>query len=571
MMVSHTLSSPAIPEDLSRNFVLIRRRTALNTSPLSLSALHKSSWLKHLTSILEGILLITRTLHLTNSHILIHCSDGWDRTSQLSSVAQVCLDKEYRTGLGFARLIEKDWGTFGHKFGERLGWEAKDRIIFEESHSSTDSPGGYGYGEGSNGGGGGGGNFLSSVQKTFMGGGSSAYKETSPVLHQLLSTLYQLLRQFPTRFGFNELFLRRLLEESFGGKWGNFLWNSEEERKREGAKEKTRSVWELFFDLDETKGLFTLKEEFRNSLYAPEEDDATSRDMGVLLVDPTDVKWWFELYGRTDLEMNPPPLPSALRDLTSRPSSTPAIFDADELEPDMEETIRSPLPTSTSPLPPPPSQSASPYTAVPLTTAPTEAEQAISTALSSATKFGWGAWKSVKKGYQGAVENYRDSSAASSPTTPPGNGTNLVKGRANGEELDSVRAQKTSVPTTYATYNRSGSASRTASSSTSIPPKNESNPWSTSASPTALPAPPPPPKSLPPPTVPPPPIPSEPLSPTTNPETTVFSQKTVQEIIGDSEADSTSFSLEDDDEDEEVALVIAGVERSFDPLGVGMK
>lgn len=468
--------------------------------------------------------------------------------------------------MGFARLIEKDWGTFGHKFGERLGWEAKDRIIFEESHSSTDSAGGYG--EGSNSGGGGG-NFLSSVQKTFMGGGSSAYKETSPVFHQLLSTLYQLLRQFPTRFDFNELFLRRLLEESFGGKWGNFLWNSEEERKREGAKEKTRSVWELFFDLDETKGLFTLRTEFKNSLYAPEDDDATSGDMGVLLVDPTDVKWWFELYGRTDLEMNPPPLPPALRDLSSRPSAPAAIFDADELEPDMEETIRSPIPTSS--LPPAP-HSPSPYAAVPLTTAPTEAEQAISAALSSATKFGWGAWKSVKKGYQGAVENYRESSSASSPTTPTGNGSaNVVKGRANGEELDSLRSQKSAAPTTYATYNRSSSASRTPSGATTMPPKSDSNPWTASSSSLPAPLPPPPPPKPLPLVVSPRVIPNDPLSPTTNPETTVFTQKTVQEIIGDSGVDSTSFSLEDDDEDEEVAVMTAGVEKNFDPLGVGRK
>lgn len=28
--------------------------------------------------------------------VLIHCSDGWDRTSQLSSLAQLCLDPYYR-------------------------------------------------------------------------------------------------------------------------------------------------------------------------------------------------------------------------------------------------------------------------------------------------------------------------------------------------------------------------------------------------------------------------------------------------------------------------------------------
>ena len=528
--------------------------SALNTTPLSLSALHKSSWLKHLTSILEGILLITRTLHLTNSHILIHCSDGWDRTSQLSSVAQVCLDKEYRTALGFARLIEKDWGTFGHKFGDRLGWEAKDRIIFEENHSSLDSPGGVGEGLTPSGGGG---NFLSSVQKTFMGGGSSAYKETSPVFHQLLSTLYQLLRQFPTRFEFNEFLLRRLLEESFGGKWGNFLWNSEEERQREGAKEKTRSVWEIFFDLDSSQGDFALRSEFKNARYASGEDDATSGDMGVLLVDPMEVKWWFELYGRTDLEMNPPPPPPALIRISN---PAPAVFDADE--PDMEQTVRSPPSVN---LPPSPSLAPSPYAAVPLTSVPTETEQALSNALTSATKFGWGAWKSVKKGYQGAAENYRDSSSGGTgPITPSGSGSgSAVKGRANGEEsVDPVRAVKNSA---YATYNRSASNSRVASGTTSQA-KAESNPWSTSS----LPSPPPPPKASPV-VIPPTPISDASFPPRNNLEPTSFSQKTVQEIIGDSGADPTSFSLDDDDEDEGIAAVTVGIAKSFDPLGVGIK
>ena len=32
---------------------------------------------------------------------LIHCSDGWDRTSQLTSLSQIIMDSEYRTISGF--------------------------------------------------------------------------------------------------------------------------------------------------------------------------------------------------------------------------------------------------------------------------------------------------------------------------------------------------------------------------------------------------------------------------------------------------------------------------------------
>jgi protein tyrosine/serine phosphatase len=37
---------------------------------------------------------------------LIHCSDGWDRTAQLSALAQIILDPFYRTIKGFQVIID---------------------------------------------------------------------------------------------------------------------------------------------------------------------------------------------------------------------------------------------------------------------------------------------------------------------------------------------------------------------------------------------------------------------------------------------------------------------------------
>ena len=51
--------------------------------------------------------------------VLVHCSDGWDRTAQICSVTQLLLDPYYRTLQGFAVLIEKEWCAFGFKFQGR--------------------------------------------------------------------------------------------------------------------------------------------------------------------------------------------------------------------------------------------------------------------------------------------------------------------------------------------------------------------------------------------------------------------------------------------------------------------
>ena len=49
--------------------------------------------------------------------MVVHCSDGWDRTGQLCGLAMLCLDPYFRTIDGFAVLVEKEWLAFGHKFG----------------------------------------------------------------------------------------------------------------------------------------------------------------------------------------------------------------------------------------------------------------------------------------------------------------------------------------------------------------------------------------------------------------------------------------------------------------------
>jgi myotubularin-related protein 6/7/8 len=89
--------------------------------------LAKSGWIKHMSNILDGTRLIAETVGIMHSHVLIHCSDGWDRTSQLSALGQICLDPYYRTLEGFIVLVEKDWLSFGHMFRHRSGFLGSEK------------------------------------------------------------------------------------------------------------------------------------------------------------------------------------------------------------------------------------------------------------------------------------------------------------------------------------------------------------------------------------------------------------------------------------------------------------
>ena len=164
--------------------------------------LEQSGWFQFIYLMLKNANEISKTLQ-NNHSVLIHCSDGWDRTAQLSSLSQLLLDPFYRTINGFAILIEKDWLSFGHQFGLRNGFADKEK-----------------------------------------------QDQASPIFLQFLDAVHQLLEQFPNAFEFNEKFLLFLAKNYGLNLYGTFLYNNEKQRKVENAKFETASVWtEIFYVL----------------------------------------------------------------------------------------------------------------------------------------------------------------------------------------------------------------------------------------------------------------------------------------------------------------------------------
>lgn len=276
----------------------IREANLRPSVPLNRALLRKSNWLRHISTILDGALIIVRNIHLNASHVLIHCSDGWDRTGQLSAVAQICLDPYYRTFDGFKVLVEKDWLAFGHKFLDRSGHLSSEKyFMVTENDDETEEEGVSAQRAAQA--------FFATVQKQFTS--TSHLKEISPVFHQFLDCVRQIQRQFPSRFEFNEQYLLDIYRHLYACQFGTFLFNNERERQesaspsRKSFVEQTCSVWDYLDSPSE-------REKYINSLYDTTLDSNQSRDagadQGVLFYNPKDVRFWFRLFGRGDEEMN---------------------------------------------------------------------------------------------------------------------------------------------------------------------------------------------------------------------------------------------------------------------------
>uniref|UniRef100_A0A671QM79 phosphatidylinositol-3,5-bisphosphate 3-phosphatase n=1 Tax=Sinocyclocheilus anshuiensis TaxID=1608454 RepID=A0A671QM79_9TELE len=62
-----------------------------------LSALESTRWLQHLSVMLKAASLVCSAVEREGRPVLVHCSDGWDRTPQIVALAKILLDPFYRT------------------------------------------------------------------------------------------------------------------------------------------------------------------------------------------------------------------------------------------------------------------------------------------------------------------------------------------------------------------------------------------------------------------------------------------------------------------------------------------
>jgi myotubularin-related protein 1/2 len=159
-----------------------------------LNSLSSTQWLTHVQGCISAAITTAKYVAQLGESVLVHCSDGWDRTSQICALAELIIDPFYRTTKGFQILIEKEFCAFGHKFGHRMG--------------NAEHP-----------------------------------DERSPIFLQFLDCTWQILQQFPNSFEFSSKYLLYIFDYAYSGWFGNFLDNNEHDRKRRQERFPALSIW----------------------------------------------------------------------------------------------------------------------------------------------------------------------------------------------------------------------------------------------------------------------------------------------------------------------------------------
>uniref|UniRef100_A0A4W4EQL4 Myotubularin related protein 8 n=1 Tax=Electrophorus electricus TaxID=8005 RepID=A0A4W4EQL4_ELEEL len=209
-----------------------------------LVGLESSGWLRHIKSVMDAGVFLAKAVCDEGASVLVHCSDGWDRTAQVCSLACVLLDPYYRTIKGLMVLIEREWISFGHKFNHRCG------------HLEGNP------------------------------------KEVSPVFTQFVECVWHLCEQFPCAFQFNESYLLIIHDHVYACQYGNFIGNCQREQQEMRLRERTFSLWPY---------LLQNQAEFQNPLYKRATHNTVLRPSTL----PLHFKFWCGMYNRYDKGMQP--------------------------------------------------------------------------------------------------------------------------------------------------------------------------------------------------------------------------------------------------------------------------
>lgn len=178
----------------------IRQLSALFTYPGNVTGsdvnfgkqIEETGWLTHVRLVLKCAWECARLVQ-KGIPVLVHCSHGWDRTSQVVALAQIMLDPYYRTFEGFRVLIEKEWLHAGHPFQIRCGHSYDRNSLPKED-------------------------------------------DISPIFLQFLDCMFQLVNQFPHYFEYSTRYLLVIADNIYSCRFGNFLFNCEQERDNEAAR-----------------------------------------------------------------------------------------------------------------------------------------------------------------------------------------------------------------------------------------------------------------------------------------------------------------------------------------------
>eukprot|EP01062_Namystynia_karyoxenos_P023046 TRINITY_DN18870_c0_g1_i2.p1 TRINITY_DN18870_c0_g1~~TRINITY_DN18870_c0_g1_i2.p1 ORF type:complete len:1063 (+),score=307.76 TRINITY_DN18870_c0_g1_i2:86-3190(+) len=242
----------AMSRSLRELKLLLSGRTAADEENW-LQLLHATQWTQHLQRIMQVSVRVVQMLDREGTSVLVHCTNGWDRTSQIVTLAMLLCDPHYRTIEGFAALIERDWVAAGHKFAERLG---------------------------------------------IRGANTYRAKGVSPIFLQWVDCVWQLTNQFPNEFQFSGEWLHFVATAPWDARIGSFL--ADTPQARIPFERRTMSFTDLVSAALAGQGPAAEEaHSWRNPFYAP------SADVLYPSTHPRDLRLWTDHHCYVEAQLHP--------------------------------------------------------------------------------------------------------------------------------------------------------------------------------------------------------------------------------------------------------------------------